>query len=195
MKILSVTHFALLASLFTFLLTACKSEQANQPNLQEEVTTEVNTLEPGKSLKEYMNTIFITGRNLSKKSDNIVKKYGENSPEHLAMKKERLAVDKRNDMVVDAILKKFGYPTNQEYGPVVSMVPWLVIHQSESLELKEKHFDLIHNAYKNGDIDGNSFSMYLNSLFILQNGKNFSMNKTSFSIEEEIEALVAAIKK
>src|SRR5690606_18869385 len=81
------------------------------------------------------------------------------------------------------------YPKKVLFGKDERVVPWLVIHHSTNISVRNRYFDILYNAYKDGNIDETAFSMYLNRTYKCTFGEDFDM-KGNFSSDIEISSLI-----
>lgn len=70
-----------------------------------------------------------------------------------------------------------------------SSTPYLVLHHSD-LKDRLKHFNTIHKAYKNGNLDAMHFDFYLGRTYQMKFGKYPIWDKAAYKPEEKIEWLI-----
>lgn len=102
--------------------------------------------------------------------------------------------DTENLKKVEQYLAIHGYPDIKELGETAAVTPWIVIHHSGTLETRLRNFKIIDQAYRDGNIKGSAFYLYLFRTYFIKTGEQFKMKKSPFTTEEEIEALIEALE-
>ncbi len=163
--------------------------QKNEFDIKE-IDATIATLETIDSKKAYLDNISKEDQKLRKdQGSKIIIEFGDNSNEHIEFMKRLNQLDSLNYLKVDRYLLKHGYPNKMEYGQEACIAPWMVIHHSNSIEKRNKHFDLLYSAYKDEDLDYNAFSLYLGRTYKMIFNQRFRTNGNRTQ-NEEIDDLI-----
>ncbi len=163
--------------LFIIFFASCK-EQVKQDTTPISVAENIQSLNSNEAKKAWLEDIF--------KADQQHR--GDNSNSDAYMKK-----DPENLKKIEQYLSIHGYPDIKELGETAAVAPWIVIHHAGLLESRTRNFSVLHQAYKDGNIKGSAFYLYLFRTYYIKNRKKFKMDKSPFTSEEEIEALILAL--
>ncbi|MEP3210832.1 MAG: hypothetical protein ABJN95_16640 [Maribacter sp.] len=117
-------------------------------------------------------------------SSKIVLEFGRNSKEDIEFSKKFVRLDSLNFIKIDGYLLKHGYPSKNKHGTKAFMAPWAIIHHSNSIAARKKHFSKIYQAYKEGELDYNAFSLYLGRTYQMVFGNRFQTDGNRTQVEE-----------
>lgn len=181
-------RYFLLAS---FLILACKSEVQKKVSL---IETELNGLKSIEEKKNYLEKIFEDDQAVRETDDSaILLKFGPESKEYKEIQKKQWDQDFINLLKIEAFLSKFGHPKRNEVGEIAAITPWTVIHHAQGIEIREKYFKILYQAYLDGHIDDSAMSMYLGRWYQMIHKTRFTM-KSPFKPEDEINELIKVLK-
>jgi thymidylate synthase len=159
-------------------------------NSSADFENEINQLETFQDKKVYLEKIFEDDQNVrdGKKEAEVISRYGYGSNEHKALAEEQWAQDEINLQKIEAYLKKHGYP-GKEMGELATTAPWVVIHHAQEYDTRERHFEIIYEAYLKGDIKDGSISLFLGRMYEMKNGERLKM-EGSYKSEDQINLLI-----
>jgi len=111
------------------------------------------------SLKiKYLEQILIDDQNVrGSEGQELMLKYGKNSPEHNDYIGRLLKQDSINLEKVEKYLIMYGYP-NTTFGDKATTTPWMVIHHSQGYDTRKRNFKIIYGAYLDNKIDDGAIS-------------------------------------
>ena len=167
-----------------------------EPLSQEEIKTleaEVDALNSNGEKRQFLLDIYTIDQQVRNESTAAQTAFGFKSTEHNAATQKMWITDKRNLIQIEAYLEKFGHPTKEGVGDPATLAPWIVIHQASEKEPRIRNFSYLHQAYKNGDLEGGEFAFYLNRLYFIEFGKRMEI-KSPFREEDEIAKLIEELK-
>ncbi len=180
-------------NLLFFLLVLLLGCRQNSEFDLERIDSDIDKLTTVKSQKEYLEFLADEDQRLRQnQSSKIVLEFGQNSKEDIEFTKKFNTLDSLNFIKIDRYLLKHGHPGKNKHGSKASMAPWAIIHHSNSLEGRNKHFIMLYQAYKNGDLDYSAFSLYLGRTYQMVFGKRFQTDGKRTQ-KEEIEAVIIAL--
>ncbi len=122
----------------------------------------------------------------------LLKTYGYDSAEYKNRAMEMMRQDSINFLKVAAYLKRYGHPSKKQVGETAASTPWLVIHHSSDVNLRNFYFKTLYKAYRAGDLDPSAFSLYLDRTYRMTHGAEFTMT-SPYTEEEEIQALIKVL--
>ena len=124
-----------------------------------------------------------------KKEAELILKYGKDSKEHIEFNKVLWRQDEINLRKVDAYFQKFGYPSKAILGRDAATAPWLVIHHSLDLAVRDLHFEILYKAYLNDDITDTYMSLYLGRTYEKTFGERHQM-ENPYRSDDQINQLI-----
>ncbi len=174
--------------LLYFLLTffACNpAEKTNKPQFE----TEIKNLKTAEAKKAYLEKIFEDDQKVrGPKGSELMLKYGKDSKEHMDYVKALWAMDKRNLLKVEKYFEIHGYP-KKELGDLATSAPSTVIHHAQGYEARERNFEILYQAYLEGELEDGAIAFYLGRMYEMVNGKRLVI-KGPFRSEDEINLLI-----
>ena len=170
------------------MLLSCSNQRANEPSTNEENQIELTTIQ---DKKRFLKQILKDDQAVrdGQLESSLIATYGYNSVEHKEYIENQWKQDEVNLHKIELYLKKYGYPKKVLFGKDERVVPWLVIHHSTNISVRNRYFDILYNAYKDGNIDQTAFSMYLNRTYKFTFREDFDI-KGNFSSDIEISRLI-----
>ena len=182
MKTLKLVFAIILISLF-----ACDKKN-NLTNEQiSQIEYEIKQLKTVEAKKIYLENIFDDDQAVRDDSD-LVLSHGIDSPEYLKFKKAQSKQDEINLVKIEKYLETYGYP-DKKMGKTATTSPWVVIHHSDSNDVRERNFEIIYEAYLKGNIKENAMSFYLGRMYSIKNGERLRM-KSPYKQDDEINLLI-----
>jgi len=100
-------------------------------------------------------------------------------------------VDAINRYKIRMYLKEYGHPQPEKFSKEAVITPWLVVHHA-SLSYREQFYPEMKNAYDNGYIDVDQFSLYLGRTDEMKYVSRFKM-PSPYQPEEEIDSLITLL--
>lgn len=139
--------------------------------------------------KKYLETIDSLDQKVRKDKQELEIAYGYDSKEVKEAFKKMVKTDSFNLLRIEAYLKTHGYPSIKKHGKKACSAPWLVIHHSPTIGARQRNFEYLYNAYKQGDLKPGAFSLYLNRFHTYKFGKRLTL-PNPYREEDMIEALI-----
>ena len=184
---MNVQLFALIPILL--IAVSCSNTHKNSSSLVHQIES-LNTVE---KQKQYLIEIYRLDQLVRKNETAQSGKFGYQSQEHKLAIEEVMTTDELNLNKVELYLEKFGHPNMDQHGKEACNVPWLIIHHAmDGLAPRRRNFKYIYVAYKNGDINDNAISFYLNRMYDIQYGNRIEWDRP-YRIEEELDTLFKAL--
>ncbi len=189
MKIRNIT----IGIFIIFILGCFKKAENPDPNIVLEIEKEIEKLKTNDDKKAFLEKVLKDDQKVRDGSDAaIIQEFGYDSKEHLEHTKIMWKQDEINVIKIEKYLEKFPYPKKTELGDDAAMAPWLVIHHSSNIGLRNKYFEILYQAYLDQNIDDGGFSLYLGRTYDFTFGERLKM-KNPFRPEDEINALIKAL--
>jgi hypothetical protein len=124
----------------------------------------------------------------------ILEKYGYDSKEHKKAWEIIRKTDDLNLMKIEAFFAKYGHPELEIHGTEAVNAPFLVIHHATGgLDPRIRNFKYMYEAFLKKDIDGGTFTFYLNRTYSTKFNERFKYDKP-FSEGFEIDTLIKALE-
>lgn len=153
------------------------------------IIKEVDNLSSDAQRKEYLEQIIDRDQEIRNKESEIVLKYGVYSTEHQKIVEEISVLEDKNLERIEIFLEKYGHPTIEKHGYKASYAPWLIVHHSKSIEDRTRNFSYLYKAYISGDLEKNSFYLYLDNLYRMKHRERFIPPPGKDEVESIIERL------
>lgn len=169
-----------------FFLVSCKDE--NLTNYQ----NEIDQLSTYKKQSEYLERIYNLDQNIREEGANILQKTGDRSIEYVNNRDSTMRLDEINLAKIEAYLAKYGHPTSKSHTSVATMTSWLIIHHNPSTETSKKHFKTLYQAYKNGNLEGGAFTLYLGRYYSIVYQQRLDL-QSPYTEEFEVDTIVKAL--
>lgn len=175
--------------LFVFiLLSACVGDGINS---KEHYVEKIKLLESTEQKQEYLESIFKADQDIRNDSD-IILKYGYGSQEHKDHFEKMRTEDEANYKKIEIYLKEYGYPSIITMSEIAVITPWVVIHHSSVDNARRRNFPFLFDAYKKGDLDEGSFSMYLDRWYKMEFNERLDMD-SSYNEVDKITLMIDAL--
>lgn len=159
---------------------------------EEDFAKEVKSLSTIDLQKEFLEKIYDLDQRIRKDLPSIKLKYGFDSDKMKEAYKKMNAVDMGNIQKIELYLQQYGHPTIVEHGKKATLTPWIVIHHTSSIDSKERNFKYLYEAYKNGDLQPGSFSMYLNRFYTYKFEQRLKL-PNPYKEEQLIDSLITRL--
>ena len=172
-------------------VASCKNNEIKK----EKISLEKNTLEKIDSLitykdqSEYLENIVNEDQNIRNEEQYILSKKGINTIDYMNIIKKMSNLDKINLSKIEYYLLKYGHPSIIIHGEKASYCPWLIIHHSEDLQTREKHFNVLYNAYVDYNLSESLFILYLQRFYQMKYGKSYDSNNKNIEVDDIIKKL------
>lgn len=99
--------------------------------------------------------------------------------------------DSLNLVKIEAYLSHYGHPRRAEVGDAAD-APWTVIHHAQGYAVRDRHFEMLYEAYLNGDINYTAISFYLDRMYEIQFGERLPITG-KYTPEYKIEQLTEGL--
>jgi len=119
-------------------------------------------------------------------------KFGWDSKEYQLAQRNFIETDSLNVLKIETYLKTYGHPTIEKHGKKATEAPWLVIHHNMDMGIRYNHFPYFYEAYKNGDLHENLFTIFLKRMHIIEYGSVIQWDKP-YRTEEELDTLFKSL--
>ncbi|NNE14875.1 MAG: hypothetical protein HKN51_07845 [Saprospiraceae bacterium] len=185
-----ITYIGLIIlSILSFV--SCKSDaRIEKVNVQ----AEISALKSNDLKTEYLENIFYEFQNILNEEDFTIRKFGQNSEEHISFIKKKVKEEKIYLDRVEAYFNTYGYPSRTTHGQYAAIAPLVVyFYASENKGFKKEHFKYFYGAYRFNDIPSDFFLAYLRVFYEIENGKTFNLQKNMESVDDEIEEILSSM--
>lgn len=175
---------------FTVILMGCNKDlPIDKMSIQQEVK-KLTTID---QQKIYLEVIYTEDQKTRTDRHALEVQHGYMSENVKEAVQKIIESDKINFMKIKEYLNIYGHPTIADHGEKASRTPFIVFHHTASIEAKEDCFELFYQAYKNGDLEAGSFSMYLNRWHTEKFGKRLSL-PNPYQEEDMIKTLIEKLE-
>ncbi len=175
-------------------LASCGYQKVNNEWLIDEqvaaLQAEVYELEDNSDLRIYLHRMLANDQRYRNMEDSIISTFGYESDEHFDLWDKIHLADAENVVRVAALLERFGYPDIDSVGKNNAMVPILVIHHTNDFDLREEHFPVFHDAYRQGHIDDEMMLLFLERTYHLKNEEAYPNEEGVFQYVRRIDDLI-----
>lgn len=181
--------------LLAILISCSGATETYEPELSQvvkgRITNEVNGIINASQLGDYLREIQSIDQGTREKTTQMSIDFGSDSEEMRLAILAQVQLDLENLAKVELILMKFGYPGSAVVGRNTSDIPLMVIHHSQTYEIRVKHFETLYTAYLDGQINENLFSTYLERMYQMKFEERFDMPEGKpFRLEQEVDTLI-----
>jgi len=160
---------------------------------KENIAKEIATLNDDQSQRSFLENISDLDQKVRHDQSDIENKFGLDSKESNEGRLNLMKTDNENLEKVEQFLTRYGHPTVKRHGEKAANAPWIVVHHSpKGVEVREKNFKYIYQAYKNGDIDDGALTFYMNRWYDIKFKQRIEWNRP-YKIQEEIDTLVQSL--
>lgn len=177
-------------SVLSIILIACHGKNSGKSTELHDAVAALQTVQDHKAYLEHIHTDDQSVRGSA--GQDILLEYGKDSKEMRGYIRRQWEQDNLNLEKIDAYLAVWGYPDVHEVGELAASTPWIVIHHQSLLENRDPYFDLLYQAYLDGNIDDTNLSFYLNRSYQIRFHKRLEI-ESPFKAEDEINQLVDAL--
>jgi hypothetical protein len=172
---------SILLIIIVFLFSCNSENEQNTVNINQEISSLSNYSEKN----DYLEMILDLDQNIRRNND------AELQPGSKAERAHYLkmdSIDRLNFERIDLYLNTYGYPKKDSVSSNASMAPWIVIHHS-NYNKRIKHFNVLIEAYKTGDIDLTQFDFYLGRTYQMKFGE-YPTWEGPYKLEEKVEWMI-----
>ena len=109
--------------------------------------------------------------------------------------KKMMQADATNMQKIAKYLEMYGYPKRAEVGKIAALTPWLVIHHQPSYnndEIRHRYFPMLYQAYRDGDLEGSAFWLFLDRMYYFEHGERFKM-KSPYMEADAIDSMIQVL--
>lgn len=170
------------------LIVGC-NENVNKEDLN--IESEINNLKTEQDKIKFLEAILEEDQKVrdGEKVAALMLKYGKDSKEYMEYINAQWKQDEINLQKIEIYLKTFGYPNKKSFGKDAAIAPWLVIHHSTDLGVRNRNFEYLYAAYLIEDIDDTAMSMYLGRTYEFTFRERLRM-ESPYKPEDEINQLI-----
>ena len=186
-------NLSLLILIFVF---SCKTE----PSLPEIIThspedfkEEIDALKSNSQRAIYLEKIFRTDQKVRNDEKKAIQNFGYDSKERKEASHKFKQTDYINFAKIEQFLKTHDYPNENREGMEAAAAPFYVIHHSGDLDYRNRHFKVLYEAYKRGDIQDGQMALFLNRSHEMKFGEMFNM-PNPFTREAQIDSLIKRLE-
>ena len=161
--------------------------QSKQESISKDIESQVEKLLTNEDKKLFLEKILEDDQSVrdSKKSAALMMKYGKDSKEEMEYTRQQCSQDEVNLVKIESYLNKFGYPNIINLGEEAATAPWIVIHHTTDVDVRNRNFKKLYQAYLNDNIDDTQLAFYLGRTYKFINREDFYI-KSPFKSEDEI---------
>ncbi len=179
----------LLSPLF-LLFFHCDLNNAKELSIQDEINA-LKTIEQQKSYLENIRTIDQSVRDENQK---ILKESGKTSQEYITSTYKMWGIDTTHFKKIETYLNTHGHPTLKKHGREAADTPCIIIHHAVGrAEPRIKHFKLLYEAYKKGDLSNTLFTFYLNRMYYYKFNSRIKWGE-EYTEELEVDTLIKSLE-
>ena len=185
-----------LSLLILILVFSCKTESASPEIITYSPTDfkeEIDALKSNAQRAIYLEKIFRTDQKVRTDEKKAIQKFGYDSKEHKAAMRKFRQTDIANFAKIEQFLKTHDYPNENREGMEAAAAPFYVIHHNGDLDYRNRHFKVLYDAYKRGDIRDGEMALYLNRSHKIKFGEMFTM-PNPFTREAQIDSLAKRLE-
>lgn len=150
---------------------------------------EIDALKSPSQRSIYLEKIFRTDQKVRKDEQKAIQDFGYDSKEHKAAQHKFRQTDIINFAKIEQFLKTHDYPNENREGMEAAAAPFYVIHHSGDLGYRNRHFSVLYQAYKRGDIQDGEMALYLNRSHEIKFNEMFTM-PNPFTRAAQIDSLI-----
>lgn len=116
---------------------------------------------------------------------------GQDAKKHHDWIRTQLKQDSINLAKVESYLSHYGHPKRAEVGNAAD-APWMVIHHAQGYAVRDRYFEMLYEAYLNGDINYTAISFFLDRMHEMKFGERLSITG-KYRPEYKIEQLTKGL--
>lgn len=173
------------------MIISCKNDTSQQTTVDfVEIVKSLNTTQ---TKLAFLQGMFDTDERLRNELPEIIQKYGYKSDEH---NKAALELENFTNQSIEksiAYLQVWGFPDKQVFKSNAAEAPFIMLHNSDNIEIKRTYFPYLWQAFKDRDIPGSAIAKYLNKLYKLETGESMVI-KGAFKEKFELDTLLRSLK-
>ncbi len=182
-------RYFLLVSFFA-LIFACNSPSSG--NSPEDIEKEIQALVHDTLQSKFLGDMYTMDKEARTTQTKMLQGYGFNSQQY---KRSSFSVDslqKIHKAKIDRFLQMHGHPSRFMHSSDARRAPLQIIQHDKSVELREKNFDVLYEAYRDGHIRSKEFASFLDRWYQIKNGSSLVI-KNPFKEEFEIDTLLYSL--
>ncbi|WP_299604391.1 hypothetical protein [uncultured Aquimarina sp.] len=177
---------------FLILILAFGSCKERGVSSEEDFVKKVKSLNTIDLQKEFLEEIYKTDQETRNALNDARLTYGYDSAEKKEVQQIMVNNDRNNFQKIELYLQKYGHPSIAEHGEKASRAPWIVIHHTGDITSKERNFTYLYEAYRKGNLESGSFSLYLERLHRTKFGNRFTL-PNPYREEQLIDSLITRL--
>lgn len=176
---------------FAMLISCSGTKEENSSSAIDEAVMQLETKE---EKKQYLLAVRENDQAIrhGNKGAYLKVQYGENSQEYQDYIRQVMVQDEENLLKIQSYLATHGYPNWLEVGYEAAQTPWLVIHHSTDVALRNSYFKQFYVAYRRGNLDVNNLALYLGRTYEMVNGELLTI-EGPYTVGQQIDSLVSAL--
>lgn len=174
--------------LMLVLFVCCKNTDT-----MKQIDQEIASLTIVEKQTQFLEDIFSKDQEVRHFETEQLEKFGHDSKEHQLAVQKWMEADEQNLLKIEAYLKTYGHPILKKHGKNAFRTPFIVIHHAQGgVEPRKRNFPYLFKAYKQGDLDGEELSFFLNRMYDKQFGRRIKWDKP-YRLEEELDTLFKSL--
>jgi len=177
-------HFVFFIAVF-LLIAACSSPKTEkkEPDIKPQTVNKKGNID---SIRTILIKAFRADQYYRFLLDSLEQVHGWDSPEIQNTYKVMHKVDSINLMVVDEIIRNYGWPGNSMVGEQASVGAFLVLQHSGDYQKMEKYQPLLKKAAENGELDWALYATYSDRIKMYKNEKQTYGSQIVFNSTKKI---------
>ena len=186
-------NIAKLIFLSLLIIFACNSNSSSSKD-SEAIVAEINSLNSTVKQSTFLSKIGDLDQEVRHQARHALETFGNDSPEHKEAIQHMMQTDLLNEKKIECYLNIHGHPSLSNHGKNACGVPWIVLHHSPNdVEVRERNFKHLYQAYKAGDLEDSALSFYLNRMHYIKFNKRLDWDRP-FKPEEELDSLMILLE-
>ena len=181
-------------SLFVITILIFLISCTKKPDYQIEIDNQVKNINTLEDKKQYLSNLFNKSQGIINEIEILEKKFLLNQVEIYKLRKKRDSLIPLNSYRVESYLKKFEYPSSDNFNENEKMAIYHTVFNDFREEEQLKYFNLFKNLYKDSVINKYNYLGYLSKVFYLKHASFFKFDKRH-TIDEMIEDITPDIIK
>lgn len=172
---------------FLILSIGCKDKAVDPYKI---ASLEISNLDTNEAKKNFLIKINEDDQKVrGEEGQRLQLEYGADSEEHMAWIDKQWEMDALNLYKIEKYIDTYGYPKIKDVGKEATFAPITVIHHQTDVDIRNRNFVTIYNAFKNGDVRDVGMTFYLGRTYQMMFNKRFEM-PNPFTTEDEVKAII-----
>ncbi len=181
-------------TLFILCFLSCESLDVS-PHQKQEIEKNIKALQTHDDKETYLNFLFQEDQRLrqGQYSQILVQNGGRKTKELKEFVRKQMRLDLLNQARAEKYLEIHGFPAPGQFNEIASSaIPTIVLHSS--YKVSKRFYPYMLEAYQTGQMDASSFAGNLHRMYETKHGQRYQMKSGTYKPEDEIVALIVALK-